>query len=410
MTLVLATVLAMPHALDGQVVDHIRRAAQREAERQVDRMVRDAIQCALDDPVCVERAKRDGQPVVILDEDGNVITDENGNPITDPEEAKKRVQKPGEGIWRSYEFTPGSTVWAATDFSDEPLGRFPETQLEFLNGNMEIVEMDGVKVLEASANSTFRVNLPRELPEAFTLEFYLMLGAPNMATSVFFSPLGERVPNWYEGQYVHLYSRPGIYFQSQPLSIITGMWSLAEDMTPIKLQVDGDYAIMYVGTEKAANLPRAELPRSNTIDFHMRANIPNRSYIRDIVLAVDLDDLADALEETGEFTTRGIYFDLDSDVIRPESTPTLTEILTTLEDHPQFGIVIEGHTDSTGEEAYNQELSERRARAVVRYLVEHGVEQGRLQSVGKGEAEPAADNATPAGRQQNRRVVIKLAE
>ncbi len=410
LALLLAASFASAPALDAQVLDRIKRAAKREAERQVERMVVEAIRCALDDPVCVEEAKRDGRPVVIVDENGNVITDENGNPVTDPEEAAKRAQKPGEGIWRDYEFTPGSNVWVATDFTESEMGRFPEDQLEFISGNMEIVEYDGVRTLEVSASSIFRLNLPKTLPEAFTLELYIKLGSPGMATSVFFSPLGEMVPNWYEGQYVYLYGRPGIYFKSQPLSIITGAYFLAEEFTPIKLQVDGDYAIMYVGTLKAANLPQAALPRSNTIDIHVRANTENRTYIRDVVVASDLDAVAEALETTGEFTTRGIYFDLDSDVIRPESTPTLTEILTTLEDHSEYRIVIEGHTDSTGEEDYNRQLSERRARAVVRYLVEHGIAAGRLEAVGKGESEPAADNATPAGRQQNRRVVLRLAD
>jgi OOP family OmpA-OmpF porin len=59
---------------------------------------------------------------------------------------------------------------------------------------------------------------------------------------------------------------------------------------------------------------------------------------------------------------------------------------------------------------YNLELSERRAASVVAYLVERGVDAGRLQAVGKGETDPAADNTTEAGRHQNRRVVIRLQE
>jgi outer membrane protein OmpA-like peptidoglycan-associated protein len=72
-------------------------------------------------------------------------------------------------------------------------------------------------------------------------------------------------------------------------------------------------------------------------------------------------------------------------------------------------VVIEGHTDSTGEADYNQELSERRAQSVVQYLVSHGVDAQRPQAVGRGESDAVADNETPEGRQQNRRVVIKLA-
>jgi outer membrane protein OmpA-like peptidoglycan-associated protein len=68
--------------------------------------------------------------------------------------------------------------------------------------------------------------------------------------------------------------------------------------------------------------------------------------------------------------------------------------------------LIEGHTDSLGTDAYNLGLSERRAKSVYDYLVSRGVSPGRLQSLGKGESQPIADNSTEAGRQQNRRVML----
>ncbi len=70
---------------------------------------------------------------------------------------------------------------------------------------------------------------------------------------------------------------------------------------------------------------------------------------------------------------------------------------------------VKGHTDSTGDAARNQDLSARRAQAVVRYLTQQGIAGARLSAEGKGASVPAADNATPEGRQQNRRVVIRVA-
>ena len=75
--------------------------------------------------------------------------------------------------------------------------------------------------------------------------------------------------------------------------------------------------------------------------------------------------------------------------------------------HPDLRLGIEGHTDATGDDAHNADLSVRRARSVVAYLVEHGIAANRLEASGKGETAPIGDNATPAGRQQNRRVVIR---
>jgi OOP family OmpA-OmpF porin len=80
----------------------------------------------------------------------------------------------------------------------------------------------------------------------------------------------------------------------------------------------------------------------------------------------------------------------------------------TYESQPELLLVIEGHTDSLGEDAYHLELSDGRAASVVAYLVECGIDAGRLQKVGKGESDPAADNTTEAGRQQNRRVGLRV--
>ncbi len=78
-----------------------------------------------------------------------------------------------------------------------------------------------------------------------------------------------------------------------------------------------------------------------------------------------------------------------------------------LQNHPDLRIAIVGHTDSDGEEAFNQELSERRAAAVKRHLVEtYGIDASRLDSDGFGESAPVAPNDTPEGKQQNRRVEL----
>ena len=81
-----------------------------------------------------------------------------------------------------------------------------------------------------------------------------------------------------------------------------------------------------------------------------------------------------------------------------------------LEDHPDLRISIEGHTDSDGDDASNLDLSERRAASVKGFLIaNYGIDASRLESVGLGETVPVADNSTPDGKQQNRRVeLVKL--
>jgi outer membrane protein OmpA-like peptidoglycan-associated protein len=104
-------------------------------------------------------------------------------------------------------------------------------------------------------------------------------------------------------------------------------------------------------------------------------------------------------------TLRGIYFDFDKATITPESRPALEDAAKILIQNPTIMVEIQGHTDGIGSDQYNQQLSERRAQAVVSYLVQDlGIEAGRLTAKGYGKSRPVADNSTEEGRALNRRV------
>lgn len=102
----------------------------------------------------------------------------------------------------------------------------------------------------------------------------------------------------------------------------------------------------------------------------------------------------------------GVNFELDSSEIRSESYSVLDQNVAMLQSHPNSNIEVVGHTDSTGSDAYNQNLSEARANSVMKYFVAKGVSQGRLTASGKGESSPVADNANKEGRAQNRRIEL----
>lgn len=104
----------------------------------------------------------------------------------------------------------------------------------------------------------------------------------------------------------------------------------------------------------------------------------------------------------------GILFDIDKTVLKPAAQNSLIQLATSLQNNPQTNILVVGHTDSTGTAAHNMDLSERRAGSVKSFLMEQGVDGGRLTTQGKGETEPVAPNSTPDGRAQNRRVEIVI--
>ena len=113
-----------------------------------------------------------------------------------------------------------------------------------------------------------------------------------------------------------------------------------------------------------------------------------------------------ALDAHGRVALRGILFNLDEDTLRPESLEQLGHVLTLLNNYPDLALEIQGHTDDQGEEAYNLDLSRRRAGTVVTYLSLFGINTGNLTAAGYGESQPVASNATEEGRAQNRRVEL----
>ena len=103
-----------------------------------------------------------------------------------------------------------------------------------------------------------------------------------------------------------------------------------------------------------------------------------------------------------------VLFDVDSTRIDSDGRQALDDMSGVLEEYSKTAVIVQGHTDSTGSEEYNDDLSERRAESVRRYLVSLGVDQDRLATMGFGETAPVASNDSESGRRQNRRVDILL--
>lgn len=104
----------------------------------------------------------------------------------------------------------------------------------------------------------------------------------------------------------------------------------------------------------------------------------------------------------------GLLFDFDSDRIRADAAVNLNELARSLNKFPNSDLLIVGHTDSRGDDAYNMNLSERRANSASVYLRAQGVPANRIRTSGRGETEPVSSNDTEAGMQQNRRVEIAI--
>ncbi len=108
----------------------------------------------------------------------------------------------------------------------------------------------------------------------------------------------------------------------------------------------------------------------------------------------------------GSIVLRGVEFELNSDALTGGSRTTLDGVAADLKKYPQLRIELQGHTDSSGSDAYNMSLSKRRAEAVRTYLVQQGVPAPQLDARGYGESMPIESNTTAEGRATNRRVAM----
>ena len=106
--------------------------------------------------------------------------------------------------------------------------------------------------------------------------------------------------------------------------------------------------------------------------------------------------------------TVAILFRFDKSELDDRGQTALLDVAKQLQDNPTLVVELEGYTDSVGAMPYNVQLSQRRSEAVRRFLVEKGIEMHRIHSIGLGDIKPSADNTTPKGREQNRRVMVRF--
>lgn len=166
----------------------------------------------------------------------------------------------------------------------------------------------------------------------------------------------------------------------------------------IHLPAGGKYAYY---AEKPGYMGQSE-------NFDLSEELGYREYVMDIVLHPIARPVEVEPRLVAEIRMNNVFFDFDKSTLRSESKLELDRWAKMLRENPSVILEISGHTDSIGNDGYNQRLSERRAKAVVKYLVEQGISAQRLEARGFGEKKPVESNKTPEGRQINRRVEVKI--
>jgi outer membrane protein OmpA-like peptidoglycan-associated protein len=331
--------------------------------------------------------------------------------------------KPTLAVYSKFDFVPGQKIIFYDDFSSDNVGDFPAAW--FSNGSGEVVSLNNYpgKWLNVTAPGCYYPERDLQTTENFTVEFDMLLNPPEG-----------------ESYYVGFYLVSGNVKDPNEGGAVPGVAGVKTNITPTSIDLsgyaDGSYAIsstsseftlnpgekvhysywiqkqrirIYVNEKKVVDSPRI-LPLGYKYNI-MRFQIDDaKPFITNFRVAAGLPDTRNKLITEGKLVTYGIYFDVNKDVVKPESYGTLKEIAAALNENPGVRVKIFGHTDSDGDDAKNMDLSKRRAESVKNELAKtFGVDAGRLETDGKGESQPVAPNDTPANKALNRRVeFIKL--
>ncbi len=330
----------------------------------------------------------------------------------------------GSAVWANYDFVPGERILFAEDFSRDRVGNFPQ-RLQLVDGNMEVVEWQSkrwLRITSTDNSASFMVTLAQVLPQRFTMEFDLTV--PWNGLAIYSAAAADHQgpsPDRASSTIVLSGTTAGVLRGNGDQGSVVDPRSLFQDffaeegdgisrVFKVRAEVDGHYVKVYLDQQRVANMPNADFGRANRIifDFGATANDKNAPVlIGNLSINAGGNNMYDALSADGRVATQGVYFDVGSDRIRGESTPTLRQIGDMLTAHQDLRLTVEGHTDNTGAPATNLALSLRRAQAIVTYLTgTMGIAAGRLIAAGLGDTRPAAPNATAEGRQSNRRVEL----
>jgi OmpA-OmpF porin, OOP family len=428
-SLVVVCVLCLTVNVNGQIKVDLKKKIESNVNRRVNQRTDQAINKGLD-------AVEDGIKNSGKENDGEEAREET----SDGDGAAKSGKAEGKGnaaaatpfeSYSKYDFIPGERVIFYEDFSQDAVGDFPA--LWNTNGSAEVVTTNLFpgKWMSFIGDKSIWTDELLTLPENYTIEFDVIPTkgeeGPGMAGYSFRLYQSINAKGWDAGAvpgksgfnfFVEYFGRPGYrtYINSKDganlgLGGFKDGESFKEKMHQkyhIAVWVQKSRVRLYQDQDKLFDLPKA-FPLSHVRFDRLRFEY-GAAMISNIRIAVGAPDMRNKLMTEGKLVTYGIYFDVNKDVVKPESYGTLKEIAAILNEVPDVKVKIVGHTDSDGADAANLELSKNRAASVKNELAKSfGVNADRLVTEGAGETQPVAANDSQANKALNRRVeFIKL--
>jgi outer membrane protein OmpA-like peptidoglycan-associated protein len=336
-------------------------------------------------------------------------------------------EKPTMQTYSKFDFIPGEKVLFYDDFTETAVGDFPPNWNTNASGEVVTTNFYPGKWFKMMGEGCIALDEDLKLPDNFTIEF-----------DVVPDPVEEGNTAFEFGFYLYSAQNPKDLNEGGAVPGLNGgvKMSFGYRATYSAYNTEGytiegvkDEAAMEAGKKyhlsfwvqktrlrvyqdqvKIFDLPKvfeAGL-KINMMRFELWES--TNPMISNFRVAAGLPDMRNKLLTEGKLVSYGIYFDVNKDVVKPESYGTLKGIADVLKENPDVHVKIVGHTDADGADAANLELSKRRGASVKTELVNtFGIDASRLESDGLGETKPVAPNDTPANKAMNRRVeFIKL--
>ncbi len=389
--LIVGLFLQAPNTVQSQILGKLKKKVEKKVEKKVDEVFEEE----KEEPVPEEKQTKEKE--------------QKSEKTTDDQVAKP---------WSKYDFVPGETVIFNDNLEGEQNGEFP-SQWDLIDGYVENALFEGENVIRfpvESAGAIIKPLMKKEgdyLPEKFTIEFDMYLSHRTTKYEILFWDKGESfhrpselgdigvIEVGYEqgASYDGGRMRRNLPKETQKAYPHWRHVAISFNVRALKIYIDQDRLLMLPNVK---GNPMAISLKGSTYDYSQTGDYP--TMIKNIRVAEGAVKLYDRFLTDGKIVANGIKFDSGKATLKPESMGVINEIVKLMKQHPEIKFSVEGHTDSDGDSQFNINLSEQRANTVMNELIAQGIDAERMVSKGFGEDVPVADNDTPEGKANNRRV------
>lgn len=350
---------------------------------------------------------------------------EETKPITDKQPDAQ--ENPAVQSYSSYDFIPGEKVILFEDFSQDAVGDFPALWTANAPGEINTLNIAPGNWLNLnSGDGNYFILKSIDFPKNFIIELDIVpkkTGGRYAADLILYGEsksleMDNNIDPGNSGIQIFI-SKDDWHtkgYKSGENPSITGTSQLnpvePDKVNHVIIWVQNRRLRIYNKSAKVLDMPTNifDGTKFNRLCFRLIRGASSGSYLSNIKITDASPDMRSKLLTEGKLVTYGIYFDVNKDVVKPESFGTLKEISKILTENPGVRVKIVGHTDSDGADPANLDLSKRRGASVKDTMVkDFGIDASRIESDGMGETQPVAANDTPVNKALNRRVeFIKL--